>query len=161
VKVVFGVPDVMVDRFELGSSLQITSEAFPGTVFTGRISRVSPYADPKSRVFEVEATIPNPKQTLKTGMIASLKVPEGAETGRRAVVVLPLNAIVRPPHDPAGYGVFVVETQGKSVAHARTVKLGELVGNGVLVQDGLKAGESVVVQGATLVADGEEVQVIP
>ena len=163
VKVVFGVPDIMVEKLEIGSGLGITTEALPGVELAGKITRVSPFADPKSRVFEIETTIPNPAQQLKVGMIASLKVPEGGALGKgKPVAVLPLNAIVRSRTDPSGFAVFVVQDEAAaSVAKIRDVKLGDPVGNRILVTDGLQMGERVVVMGATLVADGEHVLVIP
>jgi multidrug efflux pump subunit AcrA (membrane-fusion protein) len=50
-----------------------------------------------------------------------------------------------------------------SNAHAklRTVALGEVLGNRVQVARGLGAGERVVVQGASMVKDGERVEVLP
>jgi len=81
VKAVFGVPDVMVEKLQIGSELAITTEAAQGREFKGRITRVSPSADLRSRVFEVEVTVPNPAAQLKAGMIASLKISEGG--GRR------------------------------------------------------------------------------
>src|SRR6201996_1558927 len=71
VKAVFGVPDISINRVKLGQHLAITTDAFP-TAFAGRVSAISPAADPKSRVFSVEVTIPNAKDRLKSGMIASL-----------------------------------------------------------------------------------------
>src|SRR6201996_5919109 len=71
VKAVFGVPDVSMNRVRLGQHLSITTDAFPQP-FDGRVSAISPSADPKSRVFSVEVTIPNAKDRLKSGMIASL-----------------------------------------------------------------------------------------
>ena len=167
VKVVFGVSDAVVEKLQLGSSVTITTQASAGE-YTGKISRVSPSADPKSRVFEVEATIANPKQDLRVGMVAALKVPEaklapapgGAAAG--AVGVVPLNAVIRAPNDPAGFAVFVVKDEGgRSIAHVKPVGLGDPLGNRILVTEGLATGDRVIVMGATIVADGEEVQVIP
>jgi multidrug efflux system membrane fusion protein len=160
VKAVFGVPDVMVEKLQLGSELGITTEAVPGVDFKGRITRVSPSADPKSRVFEVETTIPNPKQQLKAGMIASLKVSDGAASAPAAVV--PLSSVVRSLKDPNAFAVYVVVDEGgKSVAHTRDVQLGDPLGNRILVTGGLGTGDKVVVRGATLISEGEQVQVIP
>src|SRR5437899_1632457 len=59
VKAAFGVPDVVLPRIHLGAPLTITTEAYPGEKFEGRISLIAPSADPHSRVFEVDVTIPN------------------------------------------------------------------------------------------------------
>ena len=159
VKAVFGVPDVVVEKLKMGSELLITTESVAGE-FKGTITRVSPSADPKSRVFDVEATIPNPKDQLKVGMIAALKVPEGALA--QTSVVLPLTAVIRSPRDPRGFSVYVVEDAGgQSVARVKDVKLGDVVGNMVYVREGLDLGLRVVSMGATLLHDGEAVHVIP
>ncbi len=41
------------------------------------------------------------------------------------------------------------------------MKLGEVVGNAVVVSEGLQSNERVVSMGATLLADGDAVRVIP
>lgn len=159
VKVVFGAPDRLIEKLKPGGQVDVAFEAVTGS-FKGTITRISPSADPKSRVFEVEATIPNPDDQLKVGMIAKLVVPEGALAER--TLVLPLTAVVRSPRDPRGFSVFVIdEGGGKDTARLRDVKLGDVVGNQVVVTDGLKIGDRIVTMGATLLADGDAVRVIP
>ncbi|HKP63288.1 MAG TPA: efflux RND transporter periplasmic adaptor subunit [Polyangiales bacterium] len=159
VKVLFGAPDRLVEKLKPGGSLTVTFDAVPGE-FNASISRISPSADPKSRVFEIEATIPNPKNQLHVGMIAKLSVSD-AEAQTRSLV-LPLTAVVRSPRDARGFSVFVVEQdRGKDIARMRDVKLGDVVGNVVVVADGIKPSERVVSMGATLLAEGESVRVIP
>ena len=67
VKVVFGVPDVIVARLKPGGRLTIQAEALPGATLQGQITRISPSADPNSRVFEVEAALPNPGERHEGG----------------------------------------------------------------------------------------------
>jgi multidrug efflux system membrane fusion protein len=158
---VFGVPDTELEALRLGSRQSVTAEAFRGRDFEGRITRIAPMADPKSRVFEVEITIPNPDEELKPGMIAALKLNEMA-LGKTAVTVLPLNAVIRSPGHSGRFAVFVVDEKvGPPVARLREVELGEFLGNQVPIEAGLADGERVVVMGASLVSDGEPVQVIP
>ena len=159
VKAVFGVPDVNVNSIRLGRSLTITTDAPPGE-FAGKVTSISPQADPKSRLFDVEVTIPNPKNLLKAGIVASLSLGE-ARTPKPTLVV-PLSAVVRMEQNASGYTVFVVEErEGKNIAHARPVVLGEAYGNQIGIDQGLAAGERVIVVGASLVHDGEQVRVIP
>jgi RND family efflux transporter MFP subunit len=162
VKAVFGVPDLALRSLHLGDTLNITTDAVAGTEFPGHISRISPSADQNSHVFEIEVMIPNPTDLLKPGMVASLEVIEGGAAGLETAVVVPLTAIVRSKNNPTSYAVFVIdESTGQQIARLRDVSLGETVGNTVTVTGGLQAGERVITTGATLVADGEQVQVIP
>jgi RND family efflux transporter MFP subunit len=159
VKAAFGVPDLALQQMKLGDTLKLSTDALPGEEFTGHVSRVSPSADPTSRVFEVEVTIPNPVGLLKPGMITSIQVQEGAP--RAEAPAVPLTAIVRPKESPDAYAVYVVEERGgKRFARLRRVTLGEAFGNAVVLTDGVREGEQVITTGATLVADGEPVQII-
>jgi RND family efflux transporter MFP subunit len=159
VEVVFGVPDVQVAAMKMGAPQSVNVEAVPGKTFRGQITRVAQSADPSSRVFEVEVTIPNPDGQLKSGMIASLQVTSApAATG----AFVPLNAVVRPPGQTAGYAVFVVEDRGgRQFARLRPVRLGDIRGDLIEVAAGLQGGERVIVRGSTLAVDSLEVRIIP
>lgn len=162
VKAAFGVPDLALKSLKQGDTLTITTDAVPGTEFPGHVSRISPSADQNSRVFEIEVTIPNESNLLKPGMVAALQVVEGGGGAPLEASVVPLTAIVRSKDNPNSYAVFVIdESSGQPVARLRNVTLGETVGNTVAVTSGLQVGERVITTGASLVADGEQVQVIP
>jgi RND family efflux transporter MFP subunit len=159
VKAAFGVSDVALANFNLGDTLAMTSDAVPGKEFTGHISRISPSADQASRVFDVEVTIANADGTLKPGMIASLSVTQGPQSAVE-VPVVPLTSVTRSKVDQSSYAVFVVEnTNGKQIARARNVTLGDSFGNAIAIKSGVKSGEVVVVSGVTLLADGDELSV--
>jgi RND family efflux transporter MFP subunit len=159
VKVIFGVPDVVVAGLRPGGRLGIQAEAMPGATLQGRITRISPSADPSSRLFEVEAALPNPEGRLKVGMLATLTLGDEA---RGASLYVPLAAVIRPARDSAGYAVYVVrDSAGGAVARLHPVRLGEVSGNLIAVQHGLTPGERVIVRGATIVANGQPVRVMP
>lgn len=160
VKAVFGVPDRVVANLRTGMPLSVTTEAIPGAEFHGQITAISPAADPRSRVFDVEITIPNPSNALKVGMVVSIEA-QGAEP-TADVAVVPISAVVSSKSRPGGYAVFVVEMQGgRQLARMRDVKLGQAYGNTVAITEGVTLGEQVITTGATLVADGEPVVVVP
>jgi RND family efflux transporter MFP subunit len=160
VRTVFGVSDTDLPKIKTGMMLPITSEAVGDSKYTGRVTRIAPTADPKTRVFDVELTVPNRDGRLKPGMIATLRLSEGERT--EPVPVIPLAAVVQPPAGKPGFMVYVVEEQGaNAVAKARMVELGDALGDRISVRDGLRAGERVAVTGASLVHDGETVEVVP
>jgi multidrug efflux system membrane fusion protein len=162
VKAVFGVPDIIVRALQIGQPLAVSVEAVPATRFNGRITAIAPSAERQSRVFDVEVTIPNPTGTLRSGMIAAVETPHGGPGSPTGGAAVPLTAVLKSPTGPEGYAVFVLAGDGdNAVAKVRPVKLGEVVGNRILVTSGLAAGERVVVTGATIVADGDRVRVIP
>ena len=159
VKAVFGVPDTRVGFAKLGAPQSVETSSLPGE-FHGRITSISPSADPKSRVFSVEVTIPNRDDRLKPGMIATLTL--GAEKLERPTTVVPLSAVVRSSQHADGFAVFVVSKQGeKSVVSERIVEIGDTLGNSISILKGISPGETVVVTGGTLIKNGDQVKVIP
>jgi RND family efflux transporter MFP subunit len=161
VKAVVGVPDLRIGGLKPGDRLRVTSEAAPATPFEGVISSIAPSANDQNRLFTVEVSIPNRGGELRPGMVASVEMPADREPRREpSGAAVPLGAIVRAGE--GGYGVFIVEGHGaEAVARARAVQLGDVRGNQVIVTEGLSTGETIVVSGPGLLADGNRVRIIP
>ena len=164
VKARFGIPDGMIQSVKHGDVIRVSVEAVAATTFEGRISAIAPAADPQSRVFDVEVTIPNHDGRLRPGMIGTVALGRsGAEktVASQSILTVPLTAVVKSNAAAGSYAVLVVERQGTGeVARLRRVQLGEVMGNGIAVLQGLSRGERVVVSGATLLVDGEIVRVV-
>jgi RND family efflux transporter MFP subunit len=157
VKIGFGVPDYAVRRLRLGQQFSIHLQDDPKE-YNGRITSIAASADEKNRVFAIEVTVPNPRATLKPGMIASLSL---TDVHKAALPSVPLSAVVADTSSSGRYAVFVASEQsGKWVAHLREVSLGETHESDVAV-DGVNAGEKIVVVGAAGLKDGDFIQVIP
>ncbi|MBM4397153.1 MAG: efflux RND transporter periplasmic adaptor subunit [Deltaproteobacteria bacterium] len=157
VRVVFGVPDAALPRFAIGTEVSVRVDSI-GLDEKGRVTAVSAFADPRTRVFDTEVRVGNGDGRMKPGMIASV-------AGEAAVAApapsVPLAAIVRPPGSVDGYAVFVVEErEGRTAAGVRRVVPGDVRGDRIEVSSGLAAGERVVVSGASFLADGEAVAVV-
>ncbi len=124
VKAVFGVPDLLVQRVQVGTPLSVTTDAFSGVEFPGRVTAVSPAADAESRVFSVEVTIPNPERKLKAGMIATVEVASPDPHDIPAGVPLVSVAAVVKSAKPGAFAVFLAEgPDDAAIARARDVTL--------------------------------------
>lgn len=156
VKAVFGVPDVVAVHLKRGAALSIFAEALPEREFRGVVTAVAAVADSNTRLFQVQLTLPNPQAVLKPGMIATLSL--GSPATVAPVLVVPLSAVVRPPEGASGFAVMVIEG---NQARRRAVAVGSTYGDRVAVVHGVKVGERVVASGATFIAEGDNVEVIP
>jgi multidrug efflux system membrane fusion protein len=163
VKAVFGVPDKSMRRATLGLQIPVIAEPYGAQEYPGRITAIAPSADPSSRVFDVELTIANSQSLLKPGMVVTAAVPEEDSGGPPpGAPLVPLTSIVQVGTSREDFAVYVIEAQGgKTIARARRVKVGEVSGNLIAIRDGIALGTRVVVTGATLLVDGEEVRIIP
>jgi RND family efflux transporter MFP subunit len=164
VKARFGVPDGMVQSIRLGDAIDVSVEAVAGTTFAGRVTAIAPAADAQSRVFDVEVTIANRDGRLRPGMIGTVAINATAQATPAIAstsLAVPLTAVVRGPSGTGDFAVLVIEKEnGADIARVRRVELGEVMGNVIAVPNGLKAGERVVVSGATLLTNGEAVRVV-
>jgi RND family efflux transporter MFP subunit len=157
VKATFGVPEDALTLVHQGQplTLQLQNGA---AQYSGRVTSISPNADVRNRVFAIEVTLPNRKNTLKPGMIASVELGGKREAPQPSV---PLSAIVPYPGDSQQFAVIVAEQQsGQWKAHVRRVTVGETHGSAASVS-GVHSGEKVVAIGAQLLKEGDSLSVIP
>ena len=153
----------MMSSVTLGEALDLVVDGPGGGRFAGQVTAIAPAADPESRVFDVEVTIPNKDSRLRPGMIGTVTVrtaPLAAVSEPQPTV--PLTAIVRSKAGAGQYAAFTIERHGDTdIARLRDVELGDVIGNGIVIRKGVGVGESVIVSGASLLVDGEPVRVIP
>ena len=133
-------------RLELGQLVSLTTDAYPGEQFKGRIDRIAPVFHESTRQARIEMIIDNPQHRLKPGMfiratVVLAQVPEAT--------IVPEQALTKRDDRP---GVFIVSEDGRSVAW-RQVEVGIREGDRVQVEGEGLSGR-VVTLGQQLVNDG-------
>jgi RND family efflux transporter MFP subunit len=157
VKVAFGVPDSMLAHFSMGAPLPVQIEAVGGTL-TGHITEIAASANRESRVFNIEVTLPNGDRCLKEGMIASVRI---EQANAQTVPVVPLTALVTAGSGSNSYSVFTIqEREGKQFAELKSVRVGQTMGNSVVIEEGLIPGERIIVNRTNQLSDGSAVRVV-
>lgn len=160
VKVVFSVPDTMLKNIRLGEQLAVTTHALPTQIFKGVITTISPSANLQTRVFNIEITLDNRAGLLRDGMVAALKAPR-LKHAAMPEILLPINAVVRSKDQPKGYAVYLVQRKAdQTIAHLQNIQLGDVHGNNILVEQGLKVSDQVIISGVNIVWDGAPIRII-
>lgn len=129
-------------KVEVGQSAQVTVASLPKRIFTGRVAQIGTVVEGTTRVIPVKVELDNPQQTLKLGMFAELEILTGQAPA--AVLAIPSTAVVDNNGTPR---VFVQQEEGYRLV---AVTLGQPAGKLVEVKIGLKAGDRIVTEGATL-----------
>jgi multidrug efflux pump subunit AcrA (membrane-fusion protein) len=124
-----------------------------GPEYPGKVSVVSPAADPSAATIQVWIELPNPNEQLKPGATAHAAIV--TETLKNASLV-PASAIL--PGEEGGTAVLVITPD--SVAHKRNVTLGIRQGDKVQVVNGVRPGEEVVTVGGMGVDDKAKVKIV-
>jgi RND family efflux transporter MFP subunit len=146
----FAVPEAQSSEVFKGMPVEVHLDAHPNKNFQGKISRVYPDLDTKSRTRTVEAELDYPI-ALIPGMFARLKLP--LQTVSEATVV-PREAVIVTP---GGERIAFVIKDGKALR--RKLETG-IEGDGrVQIISGLQPGEKVIVAGNEKLRDGMEVKV--
>src|SRR5438128_10868375 len=68
------VPEKFASWIETGREMAVKVDAFPRQVFTGRVVRIAPGVNLKSRAFAIEGEVPNPDGRLKPGTFARVQI---------------------------------------------------------------------------------------
>jgi HlyD family secretion protein len=150
IEVRLNADDSQVTQLEPGQQADIRLTAYPDTVFPARVESISPTSDTTSRTFTVTLAPEAVDSRLKPGMLAQADV---AAVSRPGVLMVPDQAVLARGSESS---VFVV-VDGK--AQRKIVGLG-IRGNGMVeVLNGLKEGDSVVIEGQAALKENEEVTV--
>jgi RND family efflux transporter MFP subunit len=94
-------------KIRLGLPALISTDAFPGQSFSGKVLRIAPLLMEKAREARVEIEIPNEQMLLKPGMFVRVQIE--FELHENATVI-PLAALVKRDGNP---GVFMVDREEK------------------------------------------------
>lgn len=116
----------------------------------GRFVFIDRAVDVKTGTLRVRAEFPNPDEILRPGMFARIKVDLGI---RADSILVPERAVTELQGRSF---VWVIGEDNK--ATQRAVQVGETLGANLLIREGLKAGERIVVEGLQKVREGAVVQ---
>lgn len=153
VEVRVGVSEADVAAVRVGqpASVELSALAAP---LAGRVTHVGVIADPASRTYAIKVALPNPDNSLRGGMIATVLLPTARA---RSMVTVPATAVVR---DPDGATNVFVYAEGERRVHARRVEIGDALGADVDIVRGLAVGDKVVVAGQQRLRDGAAVTIV-
>lgn len=107
--------------------------------YKGYVDFADPQVDPKTGTFSVRAEMPNPEHTLLPGEFTRVKVLLDV---RENAIAVPAKAL---EIEKGGAYVYVVRPD--DVVERRFVETGPELGNKIIVERGLAAGENIVVEG--------------
>ncbi len=155
----FSLPQQALAKLRVGQPVRLTTDTFPGSKWEGAVSTINTEVDVATRNVRVRATVPNADGRLRPGMFASVEVVSPEQV---PVLLIPATAVLYAPY---GDSVYVLEEKpgpdGKpsQVVQQRFIRLGERRGDLVVVESGLKEGETVVSSGAFKLRSGATVVV--
>jgi len=160
------VAERFISRMALNLPCEITLDAWPGEVFRGSISELSPTVDLASRTMEVRVNVSDPGSKLKPGMFAKVRI---VTERKDNIVKIPASAVINRFGEHYVYVVEAEENEEENegeetrriyIARKRIITPGILIDGIMEIADGLAADEEVVVRGHSLLDDGSRINII-
>jgi len=155
----FSTPQQNLSDLVDGRLVRVRADGLPGESFEGKISAIDPDVDKATRNLQVQATLPNPQDKLRSGMFVEVEVllPKNGK-----VIAVPASAV---DYAPYGNSIYVVgeltDKNGKTYTGVtqKFIKLGDARGDLVEIRSGVNVGDQVVSGGSFKLRNEEEVTV--
>ncbi|MDB5476683.1 MAG: efflux transporter periplasmic adaptor subunit [Phenylobacterium sp.] len=135
------VPEAMAGQVRLGQGATATLAAYPGEVFSGRVTAILPQAQAESRTLTARIELPNPRGRLRPGMFASVQF--GGQP--QPALLVPSEAVIR-----TGRRNLVMLAQAGGRFQPAEIQAGREADGRTEVLAGLSEGDRVVASGQFL-----------
>jgi membrane fusion protein (multidrug efflux system) len=148
-KVVVQVPEIYQERIKVGTPVKIAFPGLNGKIITGTVHIAGQVISTENRAFQVEIHIPN-SSDIRANQVAIVKLQDYTASN---VLTIPINAV---QSDETGkYVMLGVNDKGKTVAHKKTITIGQTYADKVEVTGGLQSGDQLITDGYQGLYEGQ------
>jgi RND family efflux transporter MFP subunit len=148
-KVVVEVPEIYQERVKVGTPVKIDLPGLGNKEITGVVHVTGKTINTGSRSFEIEIRIPN-SNDIRANQVAVVKIQDYSATN---ALTIPVNTLQT---DEKGKYVMVgVTDNGKTVAHKKSVTIGQLYADKIEVKTGLDTGDKLITDGFQGLYEGQ------
>ncbi len=147
---VFSVPAQIANLAKIGGKVSVWLQQDPTVKVTGEVRQVSPTADATTGNYTIKVALTDPPAAMRIGSLVRGR----AEQLGSAVISIPSTALVQTGSQPQ---VWIVGEDG--AVHLTPVTVARYDSDAVLISEGLKDGDLVVVSGVNSLAEGQVVKV--
>ncbi len=145
--------DKDIVKLLIGDSANITMDAFPGIKFRAQVSELASVADAVTGTYESELMVLQSHPQFRIGFFSRAEIyPAGISRS----LAVPIEALMDASDQKAH--VFVYEKTGaQGAVSKRILKIGRIIGEKVVVLEGLDEGDWIVTEGAKYLRGDDEV----
>ena len=147
---VFSVPAQIANLAKVGGKVTVWLQQDPSVKVVGAVRQISPTADPTTGTYTIKVGLTDPPAAMRIGALVRGR----AEQIGSDVISIPSTALVQTGSEPQ---VWIVGEDG--AVHLTPVTVARYDTGSVLISDGIKDGDLVVVSGVNSLAEGQVVKV--
>jgi RND family efflux transporter MFP subunit len=150
-RVYVSVPQNYAPAIKSGMEAWVSLQELPGEKFKGTVARTAQSIDPVTRTLLTEVDVPNRDGRLLPGSFGEVHFRAGVDAQK---LTIPVNAMLFRQEGPR---VAVVDSDGK--VHLRPIVIGKDYGTTLEILGGVEAGDSIIVNPADSLEEGQKVRV--
>ena len=148
-KAVVQVPEVYQLRVKVGTPVKISFPGLGNKEVIGVVRVAGKAIDAGNRAFQVEIHIPNDKD-IRANQVAVVKLQDYTASN---VLTIPVNTL--QTDEKGKYVMVVAKDNGKTVAHKKTVTIGQTYSDKIEVTGGLTSGDQLITDGFQGLYEGQ------
>ncbi len=147
------VPENYTKTVEKGTAVNVNLASI-GQTYKGIVRQVGNYINPDNRTFDVEIEIPNKDGFVKPNLIATVQLNDYSNEN---AITIPANILQE--NSKGETIVFIYEAENDSIGIAKKVilEIGYTYENEIEVKSGLNPGETIIIEGAKSIRNGQRV----
>lgn len=150
-------PQEMFAALRPESEVTVELDALPGKTFDATVEKLVPIKDPTARTFRARLRVHDTEGRMTPGMSAQALF---RIEGDQESLLVPRDAVIRSPDGSTL--VWIARPEGGGwTADPRPVRLGDAIGDDVMVLDGLEAREKVVIRGNEGLQEDAPLELLP
>ena len=151
------VPESVISLVTLVEDIRVRFDVFPDLNIPAEIQEIGTEASETTRTYPVTLILDQPENVRILPGMAGKVTAKSPKSGvaKSPDMIVPLSAVFSPAQDQ-NY-VWVIEPQANTVSR-REVRLGMPLSSGVVVEDGLAAGELIATAGVLFLTEGQAVR---
>lgn len=134
-----------ISKVKVGYAAKVTTIAYPGKVFMGKVNEISSVLDPDNKVLKIKIALPNPGMLLKPEMFTNVVI---SNSENAKAVSVPGKAIIFDNSKN-----YVVVYNSKCDLKVREVSVIKTVDDISYIGSGLNAGDKVITKNGLLLYD--------
>ncbi|MQY76822.1 MAG: efflux RND transporter periplasmic adaptor subunit, partial [Spirochaeta sp.] len=151
VEIIVNIPEKEIPRIDTGQRAEISLIAYPDSIFSGVIYKMSPVVDPLSRTREARILAKNPDHTLKPGMFGSVQILIKTLDN---VIIIPNAAVIDREEQQLAF--IVKDGKAQEVHPAIDI----IEGESLSVSSGIEEGDLVVIIGQHNLSHNDKVTIV-
>jgi Cu(I)/Ag(I) efflux system membrane fusion protein len=150
----FDVYENQINRFKKGQDILVTTNAYPNKEFKSKVDFINPVLDVATRTVKLRVVLNNEANIFKPGMFVEGKI-KGISSSMSEGLMIPSTAVLWTGERSV---IYLKATADAPVFEMHEIKLGNRVGDGYEILEGLSIGDEIVTNGTFTVDAAAQLQ---